>query len=119
VYSNNNKNYFAVSAVNGISWTIHSGTALSVQQAFMIDSKTDDGLPLSGNVTAVYVNYDASPYAVIGAAGNNQVGASGTSATPYASTNCYDNNNVAGPQRYSIAKNAGALNCALSFQFQQ
>jgi hypothetical protein len=41
-----------------------------------------------------------------------------TGATAYASTNCYDNNGVAGPQTYSLAQNSSAVNCALSFKMQ-
>ncbi len=120
-------NYFAISTVVDIGWSISgAGTpGLTVQQAYVIDSKIDDGLPQSGDVMACYVNYNVVNYARIFAAGGGVQGANGgngciatTAATPYATTNCYDNNNTAGTQTYSVSKNANAQNCALSFQFQ-
>ena len=47
-------------------------------------------------------------------------GPSDTSATPGASTTCYDNSNTAGTtQQYSLKQNGGnGVNCALSFRFQ-
>jgi len=127
VYSLNRLNYFAVSTVTKLGYTIQSisNPGLTVQQAYTIDSKIDDGLPQSGFVTACYYNSAVVANVNVWAAGSNQQGANGgnnciatTTATPYATTNCYDNNNVAGTQTYSTAKNANALNCALSFQFQ-
>ena len=128
-------NYFAVSTVDTIGWTVQSNLnpGLTVQQAYMIDSKIDDGLPQSGNVTACYVNYNVVNFYAVPPAGKLNIGANGgnignsyggndcsatTTATVYANTNCYDNNNVAGTQKYSLSKNANIQNCALSFQFQ-
>lgn len=130
-FSKGGINYFAVSTITNIGWTIESTTnpGLTVQQAYNIDSKMDDGMPQSGSVTACYVNYDVVQYASVWAAGGLQQGAPGgevggsecaatTNATPYAGTDCFDNNNTAGPETYSLSKNANALNCALSFRFQ-
>ncbi len=129
-------NYFAISSVTKIGWNIDSSNdpGLTVQQAYDIDSKMDDGLPQSGSVSACYQDslirsgYDiyASGGLVQGANGGNVWTATGgngciptTAATAYAATNCYDNNGLAGgTQAYSVAQNASAQNCALSFKFQ-
>ena len=97
--------------------------ALTVQEAYSIDNKIDDSLPQSGNVTALVGASACSGAPVWAMGGSCNWGAHGvngiptTVATPYNSLNCYDNNNVAGPQTYSLA-NATLANCALSFQFQ-
>jgi prepilin-type N-terminal cleavage/methylation domain-containing protein len=124
-------NYFAVSGIIDINDanydSIDTSTLLTVQQAYNIDKKVDDGLPQSGSVTAMYNNFGVPWFGQIGwAAGGGNFGADDgtlahgptTAATPYAATNCYDNNNVAGTQKYSLAQNATAQNCALSFKFQ-
>lgn len=131
VFSVGGVNYFAVSSVTKLSWYLYGNTSpgLTVQQAYAIDTKIDDGLPQSGNVVACYVNENIAVERGVSAAGNGLEGANGgnsftsfcvptTAATPYLYTNCYDNNNIAGKQTYSIAKNANVQNCALSFQFQ-
>ena len=127
VYSLNGINYFSVSMVTWIGCTVESQTNpnLIVQQAYNIDKKVDDGLPQSGSVTACYVNHQVVHYQAIWAAGGINQGASGgincvptTTATAYASTNCFDNNGTAGTQTYSLAQNAALPNCALSFKFQ-
>ncbi|MGC2657118.1 MAG: prepilin-type N-terminal cleavage/methylation domain-containing protein [Bryobacteraceae bacterium] len=64
VFSSGQKNYFGLSAVTAIGssavedvWGDTSSTpSLSVQQAYEIDRKIDDGLPQSGNVLAQYIN---------------------------------------------------------------
>lgn len=102
-----------------------TNTAMTVNQAYNIDKKIDDGLPQSGSVMAVYLNWQTSlPGSIAWAAGGGNFGASTgggastTAATPYANTNCYDNNGVAGIQKYSLSQNANQQNCALSFRFQ-
>lgn len=137
VYSLVGANFFGVSTVTKIGWSI-DGTAtpgMTVQQAYNIDTKIDDGLPQSGNVTACYVNSQAAGGngARIYAAGGLAAGKSAatiwyqsggdaciptTVATGPATTNCFDNNNNPGTQQYSLKSNARIQNCALSFQFQ-
>jgi prepilin-type N-terminal cleavage/methylation domain-containing protein len=119
------KNYFGLSAVTNIHWwEATSSPGLTVAQANAIDKKMDDGLPQSGNVTALYMNFAANPSVPAWAAGGGGVGASSsngptTAATPGSSTTCYDNGGGSGPQQYSMAQNSGSgVNCALSFQFQ-
>ncbi len=126
----NGTNYYTVSSVTQIICSIYSTSnpGLTVQQAYNIDSKIDDGLPQSGNVIACYQNFDvgnSSNY--IGPAGGLTQGAGGsdycassTAATPYANTTCYDNSYAGGSaavQKYQL-QNAPIQNCALSFRFQ-
>ena len=59
-------NYFGLSAVYGISsadGVLHSFPGLSVQQAYNIDKKIDDGFPQSGNVTAQYLGWNSPVWA--------------------------------------------------------
>jgi len=120
-------NYFGLSAITA---TINSGSpistpALTVQEAYSIDAKVDDGLPQTGRVTAQYlsqtggsVDWSASPGLP------NEMGAGSvppwTGATAGSAASCYDNGDVSGAtQHYSIEISNGAnVTCALSFQFQ-
>ncbi|HEU5048425.1 MAG TPA: prepilin-type N-terminal cleavage/methylation domain-containing protein [Rickettsiales bacterium] len=133
VHSHNSTNYFGVSTVTKLRTYVASASdpGISVQQAASIDSKIDDGLPMTGAVTACYQNSFVYSGEAAFAAGKNLAGADAgwdvnfqrcnptTAATPYATTNCFDNNNVGGgTQQYSTSKNGAILNCALSFEFQ-
>ena len=110
-------NYFGLSAVTSILNSnygyLASTPGLTVQQAFSIDRKIDDGYPQTGSVTAQYSrsNEQVSPY---------WVGTQDTSATPGSSTTCYDNGGSSGAtQQYSVEiSNGSNVNCALSFRFQ-
>jgi len=117
-------NYYGMSAVSAVgspcdTGCMHSTPGLSVTQAYMIDSKMDDGLPQTGRVTAQYLNW--SPYWATGpaAAGPTLTGPY-TTATSSSSTSCFDNGSVGGAtQQYSTQVNGGnGMNCALSFRFQ-
>jgi prepilin-type N-terminal cleavage/methylation domain-containing protein len=93
VYSANTVNYFGVNAVTVVdNWgPFGANQGLTVQQAYKIDSKIDDGLPTTGTVQA-----------------------SGVSGAADTSTTCYNTTPA-----YSTSINGGAgLNCALSFQMQ-
>lgn len=127
VYSNGGRNYFGLSSAYKISYYLvgASNPNVTVQQAYNIDKKADDGLPQSGATTACYMNYNVSTSSAVWAAGNSLQGANGgtactptTTATAYLSTDCYDNGGVAGTQTYALAQNANLPNCALSFRFQ-
>jgi prepilin-type N-terminal cleavage/methylation domain-containing protein len=112
VWSYNGTNYFSIQAVSEIFNAVAiqaSALNITVQQAYGIDKKMDDGLPQTGNVTASYLGGIPS-----------WVGPSDTSATAGSSTTCYDNGNSGGAQQqYSLEINGGAgANCALSFRFQ-
>jgi prepilin-type N-terminal cleavage/methylation domain-containing protein len=127
----NATNYFGLSVVTLIGGlTLWSVPGLTVQQAYNIDYKTDDGLPQSGRVMATYVSSKYSGYTtayVEWAAGGTAGANSGaptygptTTATAGSSTTCYDNGGVNGAaQKYSTNQNSGnGINCALSFQWQ-
>lgn len=132
--SNDNNNYFGLSAVNTLTggYELFSTAGLTVSEAYSIDSKVDDGLPQSGKVTALMINWANYPAGstnkVVWAGGTALGGASTayaggglptTAATPASSTTCYDNGNITGVQRYSMGQNSGSgINCALSFKFQ-
>lgn len=113
-------NYFGLSAVTTLvnNSSLISTPTLTVQQAYAIDQKIDDGLPQRGVVLA---NYIASNGANIQwAAGGGAFGQNGAAATPGSSTTCFDNGSVSGAtQKYSVEINNGAnANCALSFQLK-
>ncbi len=65
VYSLYGQNYFDVSAVTKIYDAVgtNKSTGVTVQQAYNIDNKIDDGLPQSGSVLAAYVNGYIGPNA--------------------------------------------------------
>lgn len=123
------KNYFGVSAITSIgsNGVTFSNVGLTVQQAYDIDRKMDDGMPQTGKVLALNLNgaplWAIGPPGVIGAFWNSGFGSDPrywgptTAATAYATNNCFDNNNAVGPQQYSMA-NAATVNCSLVFQFQ-
>lgn len=102
-YPVNSDNWFGVSAVTGTGsngWSILSGTNISVISAYQIDAKIDDGIPVTGNVIAFYLN-------------NNSLVSAYVPWTP-SPTSCYDYTS----NHYSTGQNGGnGLNCALSFRF--
>ena len=111
-------NYFGISVVtnNGDGTDfIESKPGINVAQAYNIDNKIDDGLPLSGKVIATYVNGLKITYA---AGGGNYGEKLGTAASATSNT-CYDNGGNASVQmNYSTKLYPNNLNCALSFKFQ-
>ncbi len=122
VFSMNGLNYYGVSMVTSIITAnylasqaeVQGAPGLSVSQAYNIDRKTDDGFPQSGRVIAGYLNTRAFKWA------DGDTGAGDGTATPPASSSCYDDGGTTGAIRqYSTSTNKGtATNCALSFQFQ-
>ena len=136
-YSNQGTNYYGLSVPAGIAnWGIMSGgPGLTVEQAYRIDAKVDDGMPQSGNVTAAYASWCGNTVVTWAFGGDgygghcykNETAVPDTSPEPdgayggasYATT-CYNNGSVAGLiPHYSVEVNRGAgLNCALSFKFQ-
>jgi hypothetical protein len=124
---NDSTNYFSISAITSINGPsrgeTYSNPGLTANEAYSIDKKIDDGLPQSGNVTAIHLS--AVWWYANWAAGGGNLGASAgsngptTVATPGSVTTCYDNGGVGGTtQQYSLAQKTNNLNCALSFQFQ-
>ncbi len=124
------KNFFGISAVTSFAGgaSPSSNVAMTVNEAYNIDKKTDDGLPQTGHVTAQYINFAIQTNIEVWAAGGGVQGANSgglpsgptTTATAGSSTTCYDNNNTDGSvQQYSLSQNNGTgLNCALSIRFQ-
>ena len=104
-FSNPGDNFFTISVpqVVTISGNYTSNAGMTVHQAYNIDKKLDDGLPLIGKIKAFYNQGGASP-----------VQYAPSSATDSATT-CYNTTS----NTYSIATNNGTgVNCALSFKMQ-
>ena len=139
ITASDGKNYFGLSAQVGSppgnAGIPASNVTLTVQEAYNIEKKVDDGLPQSGKVIA----WNASDVVISWAAGgsNDPVNGSGAlgdynsitggpilsagdigDGMPAGPNSCYDGS--AGlPEKYSMQINNGAgMNCALSFQFQ-
>jgi len=111
-------NYFGLAAVYTVDFgrQLESNDGVSVSEASAIDTKIDDGLPMSGNVMAQFLRGAAVRWTITsGAAGPPY-----TTATQGYSGSCYDNGNVGGAtQQYSLTQKGGSgVNCALSFRFQ-
>lgn len=129
-HTGDNRNYFGLSAVAssgaaGVPGRLVSSPGLTVQQAYAIDSKADDGLPQSGRMMAFYLTGSSMLWAAGGGMGGAFNGSGGglnptTAAVPGSATTCYDNGSTAGqPQQYSVEISGGAnVNCALSFKLQ-
>lgn len=128
VWSVNSVNYFGIASMfsGGAGPWIYSGTwgttpAMTVQQAYNIDKKIDDGLPQTGAVTTLYVDYSSLGAPWYGWAGSGGITGNTpyTTATSGSTTTCFDNRGGSGPQQYSLEINKGAYtNCALSFKMQ-
>jgi prepilin-type N-terminal cleavage/methylation domain-containing protein len=108
-------NFFEVEGVtllgNGFNGTVNPTSQMTVQQAYSIDNKIDDGLPTSGNVLAIALNTSAS-----------WAGISPTNLTQQwypEPGRCYDNGGVAGATLlYSISTYPNLVACPLAFKFQ-
>jgi prepilin-type N-terminal cleavage/methylation domain-containing protein len=116
-------NYFGLSAVNGtLHGTVTGPPGLTVQQAYVIDTKIDDGLPQSGRVTAMYLDrsfHDNDNTVWAGAGETAGPNPPYITPTPSSSKTCFDNGWSTGTQHYSIeVSNGSNVNCALSFRMQ-
>jgi prepilin-type N-terminal cleavage/methylation domain-containing protein len=125
----NGYNYYGISAITQVIQNITSNPALTVQEAYAIDTKIDDGLPVSGNVTAQYLGVGGYAWQNAGTANGAGVGSGSppTGATPGSTTTCFDNSNAASgtpgvagaTQHYSLEiSNGSNITCALSFKMQ-
>ena len=119
-----NINYFGVSVVTGLDAShgeVISTLGMTVKQAYNIDTKIDDGIPISGNVQAIYINTDNTYYAnwvYLGGAVAAPTTLSFKTSTAGSSTTCFDNGATwTKNQTYSTSQNSNNFNCALSFQF--
>jgi len=123
------RNYFTITGISSLllqqDWsTVYPPVmGLTVAQAYAIDSKIDDGLPQTGNVT------DIAPWGIHACAAGEAFCGSllSTGATPGSSTTCFDNSSAASgtpgvagvAQHYSLEiSNGSNVNCALSFRMQ-
>ena len=109
VYSYNSENFFGIAGITAISpaGNITPSMGLTVIQANNIDTKIDDGLPLSGRILAYYndTSYGGAFYGRTAAP---------NAALPSSST-CYDTTS----NRYSTSQSGGTnMNCSLSIKFQ-
>lgn len=105
VWSENGFNWFGLSLVTQLHFAgLYSSPGITTLQAYNMDTKLDDGIPTTGSVQAVYINFVSKVLAP-------SVGVSGGS-----SASCYDT--ITG--RYSTAQDSGNdKNCALSFRWYQ
>jgi prepilin-type N-terminal cleavage/methylation domain-containing protein len=130
VWSSGGKNYWGLSAINSLGpdyQNVVSSSNIPVRTAYAIDSKIDDGLPITGQVVALYLN-SAICFANVGAAYCAWEPPLGVgTALPYnfnttgSVFTCMDNagNWTVNPVVYSMSINNGAGgNCALSFKMQ-
>jgi prepilin-type N-terminal cleavage/methylation domain-containing protein len=108
-------NYFGLSGVNALDENgdeISGALAgLSVNQAYAIDSKIDDGMPVTGSVLSLFCEAGTATTGDM----TTGVGASVYTVNPgrwaQSSTSCFDNGNVNNaPLQYSLT-NGNALNC--------
>jgi prepilin-type N-terminal cleavage/methylation domain-containing protein len=138
VWSDNSANYFGLADITLLGWSVPWAVpGVRVSEAYYIDSKIDDGLPQTGNVTAKFLNYGyqqggGGNIGAIWAKGGSAISPSpataygtGVGADPGTAENagpltCYDNSGDAGnPMQYSMSQSDGANpDCALSFRFQ-
>jgi len=104
-FSNPGDNFFTISVPQIITVTGNytSNVGMTVHQAYNIDKKLDDGLPLIGKINTLYNQGTGFP-----------IKYSPSAATDSATT-CYNTTS----NTYSIATNKGTgVNCALSFKMQ-
>jgi prepilin-type N-terminal cleavage/methylation domain-containing protein len=129
VYSYNGANYFGLAPVyilysysgdGYVTASSNNSGSLTPQQAYAIDTKIDDGMPLTGNVTAVYVACCSAS----DLPGSNDVtyagnGSAASASNPMWSGACFDNRSTPGVQpTYSLLENGGQnVQCELSFKF--
>ena len=116
-YSMGGVNYFGIQLFPyGLDQYADFPNGLTVQQAYDIDIKIDDGSPITGNVIACTPDHDGAYWAGTGWPCYDTTDIHGWIGT--SSVSCFDNNAGAYPTRYSTSNNANAQNCALSFKFQ-
>jgi len=80
---------------------VNNPAGLTVMQAFTLDKKIDDGLPVSGNIKANYISGSGGPPPILNS----------TNASTDSNTTCYNTTSNA----YSVSINNGSgINCAIS-----
>ena len=112
-------NYFGIATITDVSANLRTNPGLTVQQAYSIDQKMDDGLPQTGHVIAAYVLAGVFWAAGGGGAASGNYGHNPSGAASPSAISCYDNGgNASNPMQYSLSQNTSNINCALSFKFQ-
>lgn len=113
-----NVNTFSISVISGFGagGTLNTLPGLTVAQAYAIDTKIDDGLPMWGRVETMGLN----GYLPALPSGGGWSGANTLAQQSATATTCYDNGGVNGAiDHYSTQYNNGSgVNCALSIWFQ-
>jgi len=111
-------NYFGMSSPSGAtplaSGVLTTSAQLTVQQAYNIDKKVDDGVPTTGNVQVYYINGQSANANATLVASLSAPTSSGSVAT----TNCYDTSVTNGQYEVSASNNGASALCALDFKFQ-
>lgn len=110
-YSTNGINYYGIAPITTTVTTgaVASTPSMTVQQAYQIDKKTDDGLPATGSVTATVGTATTENAA--------QPTVNGVATGSLASTSCYDSTlNVYALG--TVTNGGNGANCSLSFRFQ-
>lgn len=134
-YSVFGNNYFEIvgATTASASSIFFPAINLTVKQAYNIDKKVDDAMPMSGKVSAWSAGFSTgaplggwaeraggpgNPVAMITPGGGGQVPYTSTKAG--SSTSCWDNNGVNHTtMQYSINQNGGnGINCLLSMSIQ-
>jgi prepilin-type N-terminal cleavage/methylation domain-containing protein len=104
-FNDDGVNYWGISApstIASVTSYITSTPGLSVLQAYSIDTKIDDGFPLSGTVVAKYANtttWTTSP-----------------NASPAVAASCFDSTTASGAYAVNVA--SVNTNCGLSIRMQ-
>jgi prepilin-type N-terminal cleavage/methylation domain-containing protein len=104
-FNDDGVNYYGISAPSQITLTqgfMTSAPGLSVMQAYSIDTKIDDGMPLTGNVLAKYLvpSWQDAPH-----------------ASPAVAASCFDSTTAAGAYAINVSNGTGT-NCGLSIRMQ-
>lgn len=131
VGANDGTNYFCIASINALQPTsgasyLYSYDKISVNNAYNIDKKMDDGKPQYGKVIAAHTQ--AGDFRWAGGDWSGQGVADVTisygprddlPSYPGDSTSCYHNpSSLAQPMQYALTTNGTLPNCSLSFKFQ-
>lgn len=125
-WSKNGKNFLGLSSIATTTdgYLDVFNTPLSPAQAQGLDTKLDDGLPLSGRLFTAFISSSTDPDTfVLSPRENNYLSipltSARTSITNASTTTCYDNGGVAGVVvKYSVASNPNRPACALSYELK-
>jgi prepilin-type N-terminal cleavage/methylation domain-containing protein len=121
VWSSNGTNYFGLAPITSVAAGVPTmgSASMTIQQAYQIDKKVDDGYPATGSVMAVWGGNTAgtaiAANTAVPTAGTNTV--NGVANASLSSTSCYDSTNNVYALSYGGNNGAGAT-CAISFRFQ-